>query len=132
MIRIRNKNIKPRKKEISHSIDPIEIFQDINYELFKNNIKELELTKKELDNTININKILEEDLKILNNENKSLELDLSNIKNQNNSYENQINNSISKIEEIEKELIILKKPVNSIIYNKKRNSLKQPINYNLL
>jgi hypothetical protein len=131
MIRIRNKNIKPRKKEILSIVDPVEIFQDINYELFKNNIKELELVKKELDDTININKTLQEDLKILDNENKTLELDLSNIKNQNNSYENQINNSISKIEEIEKELIILKKPVNSIIYNKKRNSLKQPINYNI-
>lgn len=129
MIRIRNKNIKPRKKEKLSSIDTIEIFQDINYELFKNNIKELELIKKELDNTININKSLEDELKILNNENKSLEQDLSNIKTQNSSYENQINNSIIKIEEIEKELIILKKPVNSIIYNKKRSSLKQPINY---
>ena len=137
MLRIRNKNIKPRSKELlkdnwtDNNLDPIEIFQDINYTLFKNElakkINELEDIKLKLNEKITDNEKLQEDLKILSMENITLESDLSNIKNQNNSYENQINNSINKIEQIEKELIILKKPINPIIYNnKKKASLIQP------
>jgi predicted nuclease with TOPRIM domain len=130
MLRIRNKTLKPRTKEIFPIISSDEIFNDYNENIFKSKledkISELEQLKLQLNKTITYNQSLEENIKNLTLENKHLDADLSSVKNQNNSYENQINNSIDKIEAIEKELIILKKPINTIIYNNKNKLTPRP------
>jgi septal ring factor EnvC (AmiA/AmiB activator) len=132
MLRIRNKEIPNRRKDtvIEKYITTKEIFNDYNENIFKikldAKITELEDLKSQLNKTITYNQSLEENIKNLTLENKNLDADLSSVKNQNNSYENQINNSIDKIEAIEKELIILKKPINSIIYNQKNKLTPRP------